>query len=223
MPTKRAVLSELTRDELRDNLDRYGLDVQDRRVRSHLVDALAGARKARLDEMLWALPRDQLKALCRALDVEDSGRSKGDLVNRIVGPAPAAKTADGREGRSSARPPRRGPSMGARTAAASGPAARAADPPAETLGVEQLERCLWSAADILRGSIDSSDYKTYIFGLLFLKRLSDRFEEEAEKLLAEGVPHDVAWTDPDEHQFFVPEPGSLGRHPEDGPRTSARR
>ena len=34
-----------------------------------------------------------------------------------------------------------------------------------------------NAPDILRGSIDSSDYKTYIFGLVFLKRLSDRFEE----------------------------------------------
>ena len=70
--------------------------------------------------------------------------------------------------------------------------------------VGQLKCYLWSAADILRGSIDSSDYKTYIFGLLFLKRLSDRFEEEAEKLVADGMSEDVAWTDPDEHQFFVP-------------------
>ena len=74
----------------------------------------------------------------------------------------------------------------------------------DKLSVAQLEQSLWSAADILRGSIDSSDYKTYIFGLLFLKRLSDRFEEEAEKLIAEGVAAQVAWTDPDEHQFFVP-------------------
>ena len=194
MPTKRAVLNELTRDELRDNLDRYGLDVHDRRVRSQLVDALAGSRKARLDEMLWALSRDRLKALCRALDLDDSGRRKSDLVERLGGPARAAKTA-----------------VGAREAAASPLAARTADPPAETaspppatLGVEQLERYLWSAADILRGSIDSSDYKTYIFGLLFLKRLSDRFEEEAEKLVADGMSEDVAWTGPDEHQFFVP-------------------
>ena len=40
-----------------------------------------------------------------------------------------------------------------------------------------LENHLWAAADILRGSIDGGDYKTYIFGLLFLKRLSDRFDE----------------------------------------------
>src|SRR5262249_33274908 len=65
---------------------------------------------------------------------------------------------------------------------------------------EQLERYLWAAADILRGSIDSSDYKNFIFGLLFLKRLSDRFEEECEELVKDG--HDPE--DPDEHQFFVP-------------------
>lgn len=68
----------------------------------------------------------------------------------------------------------------------------------------KLNSHLWAAADILRGSIDSSDYKNYIFGFLFLKRLSDRFEEEAEHLIAEGEDEDVAWTDPDEHQFFVP-------------------
>ena len=46
----------------------------------------------------------------------------------------------------------------------------------------ELNNYLWGAADILRGSIDSSDYKNYIFGFLFLKRLSDVFEEEAEKI-----------------------------------------
>lgn len=75
----------------------------------------------------------------------------------------------------------------------------------DKLTTEQLERYLWAAADILRGQIDSSDYKNYIFGLLFLKRISDVFVEEAEKLIAEGLSKEVAWSDPDEHQFFVPE------------------
>jgi type I restriction enzyme M protein len=65
---------------------------------------------------------------------------------------------------------------------------------------EQLEGYLWAAADILRGSIDSSDYKNFIFGLLFLKRLSDRFDEECEQLMAEGIDPEQH----DEHQFFVP-------------------
>lgn len=74
------------------------------------------------------------------------------------------------------------------------------------LKLEDLESFLWSAADILRGSIDSADYKSYIFGLLFLKRLNDRFEEEAEDLIEEkGIPEKVAYLDEDLHQFFIPE------------------
>ena len=193
MPTKRAILSKLTLDELRINADYYDLDVYDRRVRNQLIDALAVARRAALDEMLWELSRDRLKELCRAFDLDDSGRKKGDLVERLI-----SRTAASRKAGAAAR------------TKPSAPEVETADPPGETLSVEQLERYLWSAADILRGSIDSSDYKTYIFGLLFLKRLSDRFEEEAEKLVADGVSPDVAWTDPDEHQFFVPDRARWG-------------
>ena len=68
-----------------------------------------------------------------------------------------------------------------------------------------LESTLWQAADILRGQIDSADYKNYIFSILFLKRLSDRFDEEVENAVASGVSREVALTDRDEHEFFVPE------------------
>ena len=193
MPTKRAILAELTSRELRAVVNSYELPVHDRRVKTRLIDAVARSRKARMAEVLSNLSRDRLKELCRAFDLDDSGRRKADLVARLVGPAGAAKA-----------------SGSAAAATDSAPKAGAPEPSADLLSVSQLERYLWSAADILRGSIDSSDYKSYIFGLLFLKRLSDRFEEEAQRLLAKDFPEDAAWTDPDEHQFFVPDRARWG-------------
>ena len=48
----------------------------------------------------------------------------------------------------------------------------------EKLNLETLEKWLWDSANILRGHIDSSDFKNYIFGLMFLKRASDQFFEK---------------------------------------------
>ena len=47
---------------------------------------------------------------------------------------------------------------------------------------QQLQSYLWESANILRGKIDSGDFKHYILGMLFFKRLSDVFDEEHERL-----------------------------------------
>ena len=44
----------------------------------------------------------------------------------------------------------------------------------------KLEDLLWGAAVFLRGQIDASDYKQYVFPLLFFKRLSDVYDDELE-------------------------------------------
>ncbi|OMP29698.1 type I restriction-modification system subunit M [Mangrovimonas sp. DI 80] len=70
------------------------------------------------------------------------------------------------------------------------------------LKLDTLESWLWESANILRGSIDSSDFKNYIFGLLFLKRSNDVFEEEVENIMErEGYSREEA---EDETYFFLP-------------------
>jgi len=46
------------------------------------------------------------------------------------------------------------------------------------LELSTLEAHLWEAANILRGPVDAADFKTYIFPLLFFKRISDVYGEE---------------------------------------------
>jgi len=67
------------------------------------------------------------------------------------------------------------------------------------LTLDKLESWLWDSANILRGSIDSSDFKNYIFGLLFLKRANDVFDEEVETIMErDGISRE----DAEEEPFF---------------------
>ncbi|HEY6324437.1 MAG TPA: N-6 DNA methylase [Thermoanaerobaculia bacterium] len=220
MRSKREVLEHLKRGELLAAVDRFELTVEDRRLRSELVDALGRSRRAELPTILEDLPRARLKELCRALGLDDSGKEKARLIARLTD----------------------APSAAPRTATASPvveetPAARVAGPAQRVLSgklpgvpeVLKLERpgervqrsrrndlssanlgfetTLWRAADALRNNMDAAEYKHVVLGLIFLKYISDAFESkhaELEAQRAEGADPE----DPDEYRavsiFWVP-------------------
>lgn len=68
----------------------------------------------------------------------------------------------------------------------------------------ELENYLWGAAVILRGLIDAGDYKQYIFPLVFLKRISDVYDEEHAAALETYEDEELADL-PENHRFMIPD------------------
>lgn len=77
--------------------------------------------------------------------------------------------------------------------------------PDQTLSLSTLESHLWRAANILRGPVDAADCKTYIFPLLFFKRISDVYDEEFESALAESNGGVEFASFSENHRFQIPE------------------
>jgi len=73
------------------------------------------------------------------------------------------------------------------------------------LDIGSLSSHLWEAANILRGPVDAADFKTYIFPLLFFKRLSDVYDEEFAAAFDESAG-DVEFAQfPENHRFQIPD------------------
>ena len=72
------------------------------------------------------------------------------------------------------------------------------------LTLAQLESHLWESANILRGPVDAADFKTYLFPLLFFKRICDVWDEEHDEIVAETGDEQLAWF-PESHRFQIPD------------------
>lgn len=77
--------------------------------------------------------------------------------------------------------------------------------PEHKLSLSQLEQYLSKAAWILKGPVDASDFKVYIFPLLFFKRLSDVYDEEYKSALEESDGDDEYANLPEFHRFILPD------------------
>ena len=155
-----------------------------------LETAGSPAPNAQLREALgW--PEDQyeaVKAELVARKIVVRGRGRSDTVS-LVGAEPVAKAA-----------------APATAAGGTGRKSKPAGGGSANLGFEAK---LWLTADKLRNNMDAAEYKHVVLGLIFLKYISDSFEEQRSKLLAgEGDYEGANPEDPDEYKaenvFWVP-------------------
>jgi type I restriction enzyme M protein len=188
---KRAVLEQLKAQTLRDLVDVSEAEPAGRRDREDLIDGLMARRGFTIENVVAELNFQELKLVCRGLDLDDQGWSNA-LRDRILYAAgveppewdeeepPVEETAE------EVAPAKR---SGRRRSAPASPPISRSDSDLD------YANTLWKAADALRGQVDAAEYKHVVLGLLFLKYISDAFEarrdELKEELRAEGItgPH----------------------------------
>jgi type I restriction enzyme M protein len=170
MPTTREIILDLlSRDELLDLVDRHEVVVSDRRVKAHLAEMLGKSGPA-LPELLADFSRDQLKEVCRSLGLDDSGREKAALVERILG------LGDDEEAAPVTPAPRVQPSR-----SSNGSGNGKATPMFEQ-AFKNIDDVLWKEA----GCTTELDYTEQTSWLLFLKYLDALEQDRAAEAELEG-------------------------------------
>jgi len=168
---RRKALEALSRDAVAAVTGKLDLVVEDRRAQAAHVEAILKAKGRPFGDVLRLLSRDDLKAICMALGLDTSGKEKEPIVERILAvegggaaPSPAAVEAQPEAPRAARRAKANGSNGG-------------------DLGFEDK---LFQAADKLRNNMDAAEYKHVVLGLIFLKYISDAFEELHARLVAEA-------------------------------------
>ena len=203
MHLKRAILEAMGRDALKDAIVRFDLaDGVDRRSPDAMRSRLAAARRATPKKLLSRLRVADVKRVCESQGVDATARGKQVLVERLLDggarprsrkPPSASKDphAAGREPRAASDGP---PEPSSKT--------RKRQPKPSTSGsgvTTGYETELWDAANALRGNMDAAEYKHVVLGLIFLKYISDAFEERHGQLEAERDEG----ADPEDPDFYI--------------------
>ena len=207
MKLKPAILAVLDRHDLKRLVDDLDIAEVDRRSAEAMRAVLARSRKAVPEVLLGYARKEQLTEACRALGVASTGRRE-EIVGRLLG--------NGEVTTKKEAVPKRRNIMATDGKKNNGTTAPAAKKP-KKLTLARLESLLFKACDILRGNMDASEFKEYIFGMLFLKRMSDQFDHDRAALEADyrskGMKPELIekqLANPDKYDFFVPDQGHTG-------------
>ncbi len=196
MKLKPAILAALNRDDLKRIVEDLEFEGIDRRSMDAMRSALSRSRKVVPEDLLGRLRKDALQSVCREVGLSTSGKREV-LAQRIL------------QQHNQTSQPRNGMHENSQSSNGS-PSAPVKKP--EKLTLAKLESKLFRACDILRGNMDASEYKEYIFGMLFLKRLSDQFVKDKAALAAKYQQQGLKpaliekqLNNPDLYDFFVPD------------------
>lgn len=208
MPTKLDVVALLTKVDLAALASGAGLAVDARAPKDVFVEAVSKLSRDFLVVGLGEVSRDDLKSMCRRLGLDDSGKTKAEIVDRLLGLDKGAnsRTTGSRHQNENHVAVKAKPLL---PSAANTHSAKARATPAQPtvsgrVTAQDLKSHLWNCAEILRGSaVDRTDWKAYILPLLFFKRICDVWDEEttdAAKLFGDVEPVEF----PEAHRFSVP-------------------
>jgi len=160
-------LHELSRARLIELAEQFDLSGLTGKKKDEIVAALDRSKNISLEKVLDQLKRDELKSLCRAFGLDDSGREKMALIARLSGTASAQAVKEPK-----GEPAKRG---------RKGNSAGNGKEPVE----KSLESWIWDAACSIRGAKDAAKYKDFILPLIFTKRLCDVFDDELNRIAKE--------------------------------------
>lgn len=164
MQLKPAILSILGRDDLKHIVDDLEIDGVDRRSAEGMRAALSRARRANVEDLLWYMQKDRIKQVCELVGVSAKGK-RDELVERLLGD----------------QKPRRA----AKKATRKGTPVAGNDKAESQVSQSEINGILWKACDTFRGTVDPAEYKNYILVMLFVKYISDVWQDHYDKLKEE--------------------------------------